>query len=82
MLLEAAAAAGLAASMQDHLVQGLNAATACQLVAVSFPDRIPFAPEYCRWVVWALAIALGLAAVGNADLGAGPITFLAAGQRQ
>jgi hypothetical protein len=60
-VLVAAAEAGLAQTLRDHVGQGMDVATASALTASAFAARTPFTPEACTWAVGELAVALGLA---------------------
>jgi hypothetical protein len=60
-VLVAAAEAGLAQVLQDHVSQGMDVATASSLTASAFAARAPYTPDACQWVVGELAVALGLA---------------------
>jgi hypothetical protein len=64
-LLVAAAEAGVASSLQDHVSQGMDVRTASALVASSFAARTAFKPEACTWAVGEMAVALGLGPAGN-----------------
>jgi WD40 repeat protein len=59
-ILVMAVKAGLVPALQDYIAQGIDAATAVNLVAAGFEESSPLDPEACRWVVSELAIALGL----------------------
>lgn len=59
-VLVAAAEAGLARILLDHVSQGMDAATAASLAASAFAARTPFTPEACDWAVGELSVALGL----------------------
>lgn len=78
-VLVAAAEAGLAGSLQDHVAQGMDIATASSLTASAFAARTPFTPDACTWVVGELAVALGLApaaetgAMGGGAAGGGQV---------
>jgi hypothetical protein len=60
-VLVAAAEAGLAQVLLDHVGQGMDVATASSLSASAFAARTPFTPEACSWVVGELSVALSLA---------------------
>src|SRR5215472_5963791 len=75
-ILVAAAEAGLADTMREHVAQGMDAATAVRLAASSFASSTPFTPEACSWVADELAIAIGIsepAAAGGPLHGAAPL---------
>jgi Domain of unknown function (DUF4190) len=59
-ILTAAAEAGVAGNLQEHISQGMDVGTASALVAGSFAARMPFKPEACSWAVSEMAVALGL----------------------
>jgi hypothetical protein len=60
-VLVAAAEAGLAQTLLDHVGQGMDVATASSLAASAFAARTPFTTDACNWAVGELAVALGLA---------------------
>jgi hypothetical protein len=64
-LLVAAAEAGVASTLQDHVSQGMDVRTASALVASSFAARTAFKPEACNWAVAEIAVALGLDPAGQ-----------------
>lgn len=59
-MLVAAAEAGLANTLRDHVAQGMDPGTAISLTASSFSATTPFTPEACNWVAGEIAIALGI----------------------
>src|SRR5215510_14005578 len=59
-LLVAAAEAGLADTLREHVAQGMDSDTAIRLTASSFSARTPLTPEACRWVTGEIAMALGI----------------------
>src|SRR5260370_32219174 len=59
-ILVAAAEAGLAGSLRDHVAQGMDTATATRLAASSLAATTPFTPDARTWVADEFAIALGL----------------------
>ncbi len=59
-ILVAAAEAGLAATLRDHVAQGMDANTAIRLTASQFSSSTPFTPEACTWVTDEIAVALGI----------------------
>jgi hypothetical protein len=59
-LLLAAAEAGLADSLRDHVAQGMDSSTAIRLTASSFAARSPLTPDACSWVTGEIAVALGI----------------------
>jgi len=60
-LLVAAAEAGLAAMMLDHIGQGIDAHSAVRLAAASFGTSTLYSDDVCQWVAGELAIALDFA---------------------
>jgi len=60
-VLVAAAEAGLAQTLLDHVGQGMDVATASSLAASALAARTPFTTEACNWAVAELVVALGLA---------------------
>jgi hypothetical protein len=68
-VLVAAAEAGLAQILRDHVAQGMDLATASSLTASAFAARTPFTAEACNWAVAELAVALGLAPAEPAPAG-------------
>src|SRR5215472_16367462 len=59
-ILVAAAEAGLADTLRDHVAQGMDSNTAIRLTASSFSSSTPFTPEACNWVTDEIAVALGI----------------------
>src|SRR5215469_2018464 len=59
-ILVAAAEAGLADTLREHVSHGMDADTAIRLTASSFSSTTPFTPEACNWVTDELAVALGI----------------------
>jgi hypothetical protein len=59
-VLVAAAEAGLAETLRDHVARGMDLATARALAARSFEARTGFITVACGWAVDELAAALGL----------------------
>lgn len=75
-ILVAAAEAGLADTLRDHVSQGMDPDTAIRLTASSFSSSTPFTPEACNWVTDEIAVALGISqprqpGSGQASGGAG-----------
>jgi hypothetical protein len=60
-VLVAAAEAGLAQTLLDHVGQGMDVTTASSLAASAFAARTPFTTDACNWAVGELAVALDLA---------------------
>jgi hypothetical protein len=59
-ILVAAAEAGLAESLREHVAQGMDPGTAIRLSASSLQNSAPFPPEACTWVAGELANAMGI----------------------
>jgi hypothetical protein len=66
-ILVAAAEAGLADALRDHVAQGMDPATATRLAASSLAISAPFTPEACNWVTGEIAIALGISQPNDVD---------------
>jgi len=72
-VLIAAAEAGLAAQLGEHVSTGMDPATAIRLTASSFAASTVFQSDACEWVTRELAVALGLISGDAGDaLGAPP----------
>ncbi len=69
-ILVAAAEAGLAGTLRQHVDQGMDPDTAIRLTASSFSSTTPFTPEACNWVTGEIATALGMSH-SDPDGGAG-----------
>jgi hypothetical protein len=67
-LLVAAAEAGLADTLNEHVSQGMDPDTAISLTASSFSARSPLTPDACRWVTGEIAVALGISETSDAAL--------------
>lgn len=65
-LLVAAAEAGLADTLREHVSQGMDSSTAISLTASSFSARTPLTSDACRWVTGELAVALGISETNEA----------------
>jgi hypothetical protein len=81
-VLVAAAEAGLAQVLLDHVSQGMDIATASSLTASAFAARTPFTADACNWAVAELSVALGLAPgapAGGSPVGPPPAGFPQAG---
>jgi len=65
-VLVAAAEAGLADALREHVAQGMDSETAVRLTASSFSANTSFMPEACTWVAGEFAIALGISEGGVA----------------
>lgn len=59
-LLVAAAEAGLADTLREHVTQGMDAGTAIRLTASSFSASTALTPDACSWVTGEIAMALGI----------------------
>jgi hypothetical protein len=73
-ILVAAAEAGLADTLREHVSQGMDASTAIRLTASSFSSSTPFTPDACNWVTDEIAVALGISqgrSPGNDPFGGG-----------
>jgi hypothetical protein len=70
-LLVAAAEAGLADTLREHVSQGMDTSTAIRLTASSFSARSPLTPDACSWVTGEIAVALGISETNEAASGAG-----------
>jgi len=70
-ILVAAAEAGLADTLRDHVAQGMDPSTAIRLTASSFSSTTPFTPEACSWVTGEIAGALGISQPGGGAAGGG-----------
>jgi len=71
-LLVAAAEAGLADSLREHVAQGMDSGTAIRLTASSFSARTPLTPDACNWVTGEIALALGISKINDAVPTSGP----------
>ena len=71
-VLVAAAEAGLADTLRDHISSGMDAATAMRLTASSFAASTVFQPDACEWAARELAIALGLITSDSAGSAGSP----------
>ena len=69
-LLVAAAEAGLADTLREHVAQGMDSSTAIRLTASSFSARSPLTPDACSWVTGEIAVALGISETNDAAFGA------------
>jgi hypothetical protein len=73
-ILVAAAEAGLADTLREHVSQGMDPSTAIRLTASSFSSSTPFTPDACNWVTDEIAVALGISpgrSPGNPPFGGG-----------
>ncbi len=59
-LLVAAAEAGVADTLREHVAQGMDSGTAIRLTASSFSASTPLTPDACSWVAGEIAVALGI----------------------
>ncbi len=71
-ILVAAAEAGLADTLREHVAQGMDPNTAVRLTASSFSSSTPFTPEACNWVTDEIALALGISQPRGGAGGGGP----------
>jgi hypothetical protein len=78
-ILVAAAEAGLADTLSDHVAQGMDPNTAIRLTASSFSSSTPFTPEACNWVTDEIAVALGISQPGSGPASGGTPGRSAAG---
>jgi hypothetical protein len=84
-ILVAAAEAGLADTLRQHVDQGMDPDTAIRLTSSSFSSTTPFTPDACSWVTGEIATALGMSHSQPAGQGGpggavgGPAGFGAAG---
>jgi hypothetical protein len=69
-ILVAAAEAGVATRLREHVQEGMDPGTAIRLTASSLEASTPFTPEACSWVAGEIATAMGISAP-VADSGAG-----------
>ena len=79
-ILVAAAEAGLADTLRQHIGQGMDPDTAIRLTASSFSSTTPFTPEACTWVAGEIATALGISHSEPVGAGSTPAGFDPAGQ--
>src|SRR5262249_42551170 len=59
-ILVAAAEAGLADTLRQHIGQGMDPNTAIRLTASSLSSTTPFTSEACTWVTGEIATAIGI----------------------
>ncbi len=69
-LLIAAAEAGLADTLNEHVALGMDANTAIRLTASSFSQRTPLTPDACSWVTGEIAVAMGISERNDQEMGA------------
>src|SRR5579859_5820816 len=69
-LLIAAAEAGLADTLLEHVSQGMDSPTAIRLAASSFSASTPLTPDACNWVTGEIAVAMGISTPADARGGA------------
>src|SRR5215475_11636244 len=72
-ILVAAAEAGLANALRQHIDQGMDPNIAIRLAAASFSSTTPFTTDACSWVANEVANALGIRAGSRRPLSAGPL---------
>src|SRR5215472_12571905 len=77
-LVVAAAEAGLADTLREHVSHGMDPSTAIRLTASSFSASSPMTPEACSWVTSEIAAAMGISGPAEFDQAGG--TSAAAGQ--
>jgi hypothetical protein len=77
-LLVAAAEAGLADTLREHVSQGMDPSTAIRLTASSLAVSSPLTPEACSWVTGEIATAMGISSPTELGVRAG--TSAGAGQ--
>jgi hypothetical protein len=70
-LLIAAADAGLADTLREHVSQGMDTSTAIRLTASTFSASTPLSPDACNWVTSEIALALGISSPAQAAPGSG-----------
>jgi hypothetical protein len=68
-ILVAAAEAGIASNLRQHIDQGMDPNTAIRLTASSFSSTTPFTPEACTWVTGEIATAMCISHGGGPDRG-------------
>jgi Domain of unknown function (DUF4190) len=66
-MLVAAAEAGLADTLRDHVSRGMDPSTAIQLTASSFSASSPLTPDACRWVTSEIAAVMGISSPSELD---------------
>src|SRR5215475_3052133 len=67
-LLVAAAEAGLADTLRDHVSQGLDTSTAIRLTASAFSAKTPMSTDACDWVTGEIAVAMGISETNMAPI--------------
>src|SRR5215469_14975038 len=70
-MLVAAAEAGLADTLREHVSQGMDTSTAIRLTASTFSTSTPLSPDACNWVTSEIAMALGISSPAQADAAGG-----------
>jgi hypothetical protein len=78
-LLVAAAEAGLASKLREHVEQGLDPSSAIRLAASSLSNSVPFTPEACTWVTNEIAAAIGIGKPADSPPAAAPQGYDAIG---
>jgi hypothetical protein len=68
-ILVAAAEAGLAETLRQHVDRGMDPDTAIRLTASQFSSTTQFTPEACSWAAGEFAAALGISHGGGAGAG-------------
>src|SRR5262249_5517544 len=81
-ILVAAAEAGLADTLRQHINQGMDPNVAIRLTASSLSSTTPFTPEACTWVTGEIASAIGIShsAAAAGGFGGTPAKYDEAGQ--
>src|SRR5215472_15430650 len=81
-ILVAAAEAGLADTLRQHIAEGMDPNMAVRLTASSLSATTPYTPEACAWVTGEIATALGIShsAAAADGFGGTPAGFGQAGQ--
>jgi len=81
-ILVAAAEAGLADTLRQHIGQGMDPNVAIRLTASSLSSTTPFTPEACTWVTGEIASAIGIShsAAAAGGFGGTPAKYDEAGQ--
>src|SRR6266516_433141 len=64
-ILVAAAEAGLAVTLREHVADGMDPATAVRLTASTFSTTTPYPPAACDWAAIEIAIAMGIGKDGG-----------------
>ena len=70
-ILVAAAEAGLADTLRQHISQGMDPNMAIRLTASSLSATTPYTPDACAWVTGEIATAIGISHSAGAADGSG-----------